>query len=477
MDENRISKRSQKKLTIETECNDVFFLLIWLGVTLYTISVACTWGNEALEDNVEVLDDLTEVVTTSKARLIFNLMAAEAGVAAALSVPMLILLIFLSEFLVWGAIVTTVCLNWVVGGVLSWYIYNNDDLGNSSLYWLPAVLFGCFGAFLACWAYCVRHRIDFASGSLAVACTAVLAQPLLFVIALGSLGLQIAWICVAILGLLGADDESSTDEAQGFAILGHIFILLWGIYVFKYILHVVVSDSVGDWWDNSNAFGTTAKSLFDTCTLRLGSICFGALLVALLGTIKSLFDWLAYESKSTGNCCLYVVYCIFSAIANCLDAIMKYFNRYTFSYVGIYGYSYLNAGAEVLDLFNERGWTAIVSDALVENVLWVAATAIAILTGLIGVNISKDDEEFNDLSGSLSIAFFMGCAVGYAMATTMFDVVSAGATSVLILFAEDDDILRQYHRDEFDRLDDAWRRIYPDEYQKMVDSKKGSSNV
>jgi len=471
-DLNRRSIRQSKKLEIETQCNDVFFLLVWVAATIYVITVASSWGDTALDEDQDTLDNGTVLLSDSKVQLIYRLMLKEMGIAGALSIPMLFVLMFAAEFLIWTAIVLAVSMNWLVGGIFSYYLYGSGQA--DGYYWVPAVCFGAFGAFIAAWAYCVRHRIDFAGSSIAVACKAVLEQPMLFVVAFVTLALQLAWIAAAILALLGADDQATTDEGEAFAILGHILILLWGIYVFKYILHVVVSDSVGDWWDNTNCFGSTTKSLLDTCTLRLGSICFGALLVALLGTIKALFDFLAYETRTQGNCVLYAFYCCFSAIAGCLESIMKFFNRYTFSYVGIYGYSYLHAGQEVLDLFNQRGWTTVVNDQLIENVLWVASVMISILTGVCGISLIKDDDEFRDLSGSFAIAFFMGCTCGYAMSTTLFSVISAGATAVLVLFAEDDEILRLYHRDEFDQLDDAWRKIYPNEYQKSV---KGDDKV
>ena len=86
---------------------------------------------------------------------------------------------------------------------------------------------------------------------------------------------------------------------------------------------------------------------------------------------------------------------------------------------------------------------------------------------------SKDDEEFSRMDGSLHIAIFVGCAVGYAVATTMFGVVSAGTTSVLILFARNRDILSMHHGRAFDRLEGAWTMAYPHEYkasQQVLDS-------
>jgi hypothetical protein len=338
-------------------------------------------GDRALEDR----DDPANGVSTSNANLIFSLMVKEAYVAAALSFLMLVVLILFAKFLVWVAIFIAVVTCWLVGGAMTLLIYNNDDLPDN--FWIPAVVFGVLGILIASWAYCVRHRIAFASGTLSVACAAVIVQPLLFVIAMFILGLQVAWVCVSTLAIIGANDQASSDNGRTVGIFGHVVMFLWGMNVLKYMLHVVVSDSVGDWWDNSNGCGSTLESFRRTCTIRLGSICFGALLMALLGTIKTFFDWLAYESKATDNRCLYVIHRMFAMIAGCLECIMKHFNSYTFSYVGIYGHGYLHSGSEVLHLFTTKGWTAIVNDALVENVLFVAALTIAVVTSLAGVRL------------------------------------------------------------------------------------------
>lgn len=36
-------------------------------------------------------------------------------------------------------------------------------------------------------------------------------------------------------------------------------------------------------------------------------------------------------------------------------------------YVGLYGYSYIEAGKSVMGLFKNRGWEAIIADDLISN--------------------------------------------------------------------------------------------------------------
>lgn len=54
--------------------------------------------------------------------------------------------------------------------------------------------------------------------------------------------------------------------------------------------------------------------------------------------------------------------CIAECILSCLASIVEYFNKWAYVYVGIYGYSYLEAGKGVMQLFKNRGWEAIITD-------------------------------------------------------------------------------------------------------------------
>ena len=49
-------------------------------------------------------------------------------------------------------------------------------------------------------------------------------------------------------------------------------------------------------------------------------------------------------------------------------------------YTGLYGYSITDAGLRSEELFDKRGWSTIVSDKLVPNVLLLITIAITDLT-------------------------------------------------------------------------------------------------
>lgn len=92
-------------------------------------------------------------------------------------------------------------------------------------------------------------------------------------------------------------------------------------------------------------------------TTSFGSICFGSFLVALIQTLRQM----ANQARDQGGE-LQILLCIAECLLACLASIVEYFNKWAFIYVGIYGMSYLKAGKSVFELFQNRGWEAIIAD-------------------------------------------------------------------------------------------------------------------
>jgi len=59
-----------------------------------------------------------------------------------------------------------------------------------------------------------------------------------------------------------------------------------------------------------------------------------------------------------------ILACIAECLLSCLAGLVEYFNKWAFVYVGIYGYGYIEAGKNVIQLFKNRGWEAIIADDL-----------------------------------------------------------------------------------------------------------------
>lgn len=57
-------------------------------------------------------------------------------------------------------------------------------------------------------------------------------------------------------------------------------------------------------------------------------------------------------------------------------------NLQAFIYVGVYGYNYTKAGKKVMTLFQDRGWSVIINDGIIQSVLNFISLFILALTVL-----------------------------------------------------------------------------------------------
>jgi branched-subunit amino acid permease len=137
-------------------------------------------------------------------------------------------------------------------------------------------------------------------------------------------------------------------------------------------------------------------------TTSFGSICFGSLLVAIVQALRAL----ANQARAEGDAG--ILACIAECILACLASILEYFNKWAFVYVGLYGYSYLEAGKNVMTLFQNRGWEAIVADDLVGNTMFLVSVIVGGLTGCVGLVVAASSDYFDnagDSGNSQGVAF------------------------------------------------------------------------
>lgn len=116
----------------------------------------------------------------------------------------------------------------------------------------------------------------------------------------------------------------------------------------------------------------------------------------------------------------------------------------------------------VLNLFQTRGWTAIIADTLVDTVLMMVSFCVGILTGLMGLAVAAAMQQG---SGTLAGAFFVGLLVGFVFCSTLFGLISSGVNAVIVLFAESPAEFAANHPQLSQEMLQSWRQAYPMEFQ------------
>jgi len=318
----------------------------------------------------------------------------------------------------------------------------------------------------ACYTWAVWSRIPFAATNLVTASSAIQANMGLTFFAYGAIFANGLWLVfwsaatfstLFVVGGCNAAGECQ-NEINSFYTFLFFLSLYWTIQVIKNVVHVTVAGTVGTWWWNPlEASGCCSKGVRDShnraLTYSFGSICFGSLLVAIIQTLKQLAE--SAREQEGG-----LLRCLADCILGCLETIMEMFNEWAFVYVGLYGYSFIEASKNVITLFKSRGWTAIITDYMVDRVLMMLSFGNGLLSGACAAYISY---VFNlNLEGE---AFMVGFLVGVLLTSTVLGVVGSGVNTVIVCYAEDPLAFEINHYELSMRMRDTWRAAFPEQFK------------
>jgi Plasma-membrane choline transporter len=138
---------------------------------------------------------------------------------------------------------------------------------------------------------------------------------------------------------------------------------------------------------------------------------------------------------------------------------------YKIVYVGLYGFNYIEAGRNVVQFFQHKGWTAIISDDLASNVLFMMSVAVGLASGLVGLVVSlADSNMFYNLGfdNSMEPAFMIGFFSGFLFASVILSVVGSGVNTVIVCYAEDPAAFQLNHPQLSTDMREAWVKAWPD---------------
>ena len=346
---------------------------------------------------------------------------------------------------------------------------------------LTCILPGIMAAIFIWYARSVWDRIPFAAANLRTGVAAIqsnLGIPCLSLSVIPvTIGWVVLWLYVTFMLTESKWLESQMSERQvtddsgdthiekdlsGIAWFCFSLLLLslyWTFQVIYNVIHTTVAGTVGTWWFMPHeASSCCSQGLTDSfarsMTYSFGSICLGSLLVAILETLRALLNNAA-QNDGRGS----IMVCIAQCILSCLESLLEYFNRWAFVYVGLYGYSYVEAGKNVMNLFRYRGWTTIINDNLVHGVLTQMSFATGLVTAIVIVPLTL--LLTRDIHHIL-LAALVGLIIGAIMSSIIFGSLHSCIDTIIVLYAEAPSEFEANHPELALEMNNAWSMAYPD---------------
>jgi len=306
----------------------------------------------------------------------------------------------------------------------------------------------------------VWQRIPFAAINLKTALSAVKSNMGLGVIAYLIMGAAFAWTGFWLAGM--ATTLQTSDGGVTFLLLVSYY---WTFEVLCNTLHVTTAGTVGTWWfvpGEAAGFWSTAlrDSFSRATTYSFGSICLGSLLVAVVQALEAM----ARQARQNEDG--QILACILECILSCIRDIVEYFNKWAYVYVGLYGFGYIEAGKNVIQLFQQKGWSVIITDDINARVMLMMQLGVGALTGLVGMLVALADQNLlaniGIEDGVGIVAFFICFVVGLVFSGILMSVVGSSVNTVIVCFAESPAEFEANHPDLSREMRSAWMQSWPE---------------
>lgn len=182
-------------------------------------------------------------------------------------------------------------------------------------------------------------------------------------------------------------------------------------------------------------------------TTSFGSICYGALVISLIETMKVL----ARSMMNSDNGCQRFVGCCIWCILSCIEDIVEYINSYAFTICAIYGDNYCSAVNRTMNLFQHNGFDMIINDDLIESVLFFGALGCGVLSAGIAYVVALNASDTDRYT-----ALFAGFVIGLGIIGIVNAAIVAIVKSIYVCFALDPLVMYNTKRFHYDKMMAAW---------------------
>lgn len=349
-------------------------------------------------------------------------------------------------------------------------------------YWSAGIVFLVFTLFIAFCFCSIRSRIPLATIILEIVIDGMKTYPQTLIVSIlgtiisGAFAILFSLVIVATYMKYDPDPNNPGCNTSGGScsnskLIGLLVLVFFcGYYiseVIKNVIHSTISGIYGCWYfmskaDQSTPKGITMGSFKRAMSTSFGSICFGSLIVSLIETFRQTLTLIRNAfmiNQNFGNIS-HVIFWIIDLIIGFLRWLVQYFNHYAYSFIALYGESYLNAAKQTWQMIREKGLDAIINDNLINTALTfygLFVSYIAALFAFLYLRFTKPS--YNDTGGFNGPLIAFSFVIALQICNIATEIIRSGTATFFIALGSDPEIFQQSYPEKFNEIFNAYPQV------------------
>jgi hypothetical protein len=275
-------------------------------------------------------------------------------------------------------------------------------------------------------------RVVFTKELVRISCGCLLKHPALIGFGVLQFLVSCVWSTICFIGIVGlAVKIGSPEEPYWNGSFPLLLPYFWGTAVIGNVYVVVCGSTLAKVYFSHEE--NMAASVKNAMTYSFGSICLGALLIAIVQTLQFICEYLESAAREDGNVVGMILAGCLSCFMDILEWLVQIFNKYTMAIVSIYHMSFENSGYEACSLIYENGMQVLTQDVMTGFVSFIGMLLVGGSTFVIGWKFLLPDPT--------PTKNIYGVVIGTVLAVLLWSIlmyaVDSLITTLLVCYCED----------------------------------------
>jgi len=417
-------------------CNDVCFILLFWGLA----GGMLVWAAMNFSVVQDAIDSLTgRLPNNIGAEINLGLIGTAAGVSTFAGIIGCAAFVYLlgssPSCVVWSSLICGPILIIVMGAAL--FVSLPEQII------VAGILVAVGLCSLACTFFCLRDCIPFTIEVADCLADVIKENPSTVAISLVGGLFGLVWPMLVLFSAI-ATVPVFEDVDPRMIVLPYFFILLWGAQIGYYYTHCILCGVFGRWYHKKDQASPMCSSIKNATTTSLGSIAFAAFLVAAVRTVQLAIQLAREKAQEEGNPALMAVLCCLECLVACVADLLEWFSEWALVQVAIRGTSFIESAKITYTMATQGNLMAIITALIIDSVANMAMLLCMAFSGLAaGGAVYLGSSESPNQMTLTGIGAGIGLLPGAFIGTTAGALVSSGAKSVLMSWAEMPEVLAQ----------------------------------
>eukprot|EP01017_Pseudomicrothorax_dubius_P003862 TRINITY_DN10657_c0_g1_i6.p1 TRINITY_DN10657_c0_g1~~TRINITY_DN10657_c0_g1_i6.p1 ORF type:complete len:538 (+),score=69.75 TRINITY_DN10657_c0_g1_i6:176-1615(+) len=236
------------------------------------------------------------------------------------------------------------------------------------------------------------------------------------------------------------------EEEQKYYLYTVIFGCFWNIALVYALSEFVLASCTCIWYFREGGW-YLLKSFFRGIFYHLGSLAFGSLLIALLWTVRVIFEVIADQANrlSETNPITRGILCCVRCCLDCFERFLKLLNRNAYIQIAITGKGFLGASKDAIDLMLRNGVSFGLTFGLSGIFTFLGRICITGATMALGYYVlTRDIAYYNKIGSPLFPCICIG-VIAFLIASVIMNVYSVACEAILQCFLIDTETVSYTH--------------------------------